>query len=50
MANVWLVYVHIFSVFLFLLTHGVSIGIVLRLRKEHDSKKTACFWNSRGTQ
>ncbi len=40
MAYVWLVYVHIFSVFLFLLTHGVSIGIVLRLRKERDPKKT----------
>ncbi len=39
MAIVWLVYFHIFSVFLFLLTHGVSIGIVLRLRTEREPKR-----------
>ncbi len=39
MVIVWLLYAHIFSVFLFLLTHGVSIGIVLKLRTERDPKR-----------
>ena len=39
MAVFWLTYLHVFSVFLFLLIHGVSIGIVLSLRKERDPKR-----------
>lgn len=43
MAILWLTYLHVFSVFLFLLTHGVSIGIVLSLRKERDPKRVTAL-------
>jgi len=32
----WIVFVHILGVFLFLLAHGVSAGVLLRLRGERD--------------
>ena len=32
----WIVFAHILGVLLFLLAHGVSAGVVLRLHSEHD--------------
>jgi len=32
----WIVFVHIIGVFVFLLAHGVSVGVMLRLRRERD--------------
>jgi len=32
----WIVFIHIVGVFAFLLAHGVSAGVILRLRSERD--------------
>jgi len=34
--HAWIVFAHILGVFLFLLAHGVSAGVLLRLRGERD--------------
>lgn len=33
----WLVYIHVLATFAFLLTHGVSSVVALRLRRQHDA-------------
>ena len=32
----WLIYIHVLATFAFLLTHGVSSAVALRLRGQHD--------------
>ena len=34
--HAWIVFAHIIGVFVFLIAHGVSVGVVLRLRSERD--------------
>jgi hypothetical protein len=36
MAYQWWKFVHVLGVFAFLLSHGVSVGVALRLRRERD--------------
>ena len=35
----WLVFLHVFGVFVFLLAHGVSAGVSFRLRKERNPER-----------
>jgi len=35
----WLVFLHVFGVFVFLLAHGVSAGVSFRLRKERNYER-----------
>ncbi len=35
----WLVFLHVFGVFVFLLAHGVSAGVSIRLRKERNTER-----------
>jgi hypothetical protein len=39
----WLVYVHILAVFIFLLAHGGSTSVTLRLRRETDRSRIAAL-------
>ncbi len=34
--HTWIVFIHIAGVIVFLVAHGVSVGVVLRLRRERD--------------
>src|SRR5712691_1916976 len=35
----WMVFLHVFGVFVFLLAHGVSAGVGFRLRKERNPER-----------
>ena len=39
MAYQWWVFLHIAGVFVFLVSHGISIGVSMRLRQERDPKR-----------
>lgn len=39
----WLVYIHILAVFIFLLAHGGSASVTLRLRRETDRSRIAAL-------
>ncbi|MGH2546276.1 MAG: hypothetical protein ACRDHJ_05285 [Actinomycetota bacterium] len=39
MAYQWWVFLHIAGVFVFLVAHGISIGVSMRLRQERDPKR-----------
>jgi hypothetical protein len=39
----WVLYLHVSSVFLFFAVHGVSIGIVLKVRKERDPQRVGAL-------
>jgi hypothetical protein len=38
-AYQWLVFLHIAGAFVFLIAHGISIGVSLRLRRERDPRR-----------
>ncbi len=35
----WIVFVHVLGVFLFLIFHGISVGVLFRIRKERDPER-----------
>ena len=39
MAYTWWVYLHVAGVLVFLLAHGISMGVALRLRQERDPRR-----------
>jgi hypothetical protein len=39
MAYTWWVYLHVAGVLVFLLAHGISMGVALRLRRERDPQR-----------
>jgi len=45
----WWVLVHLTGVFVFLLAHGVSVGVQFRLRKERDPQKVVALLELSGT-
>ena len=45
----WLVDVHIFGVFVFLIAHGVSAGVGFRLAKERNRERLAAFLEFSGS-
>lgn len=45
----WWVLLHLVGVFVFLLAHGVSVGVLFRLRKERDPGKVAALLELSGT-
>ena len=45
----WWVLLHLVGVFVFLLSHGVSVGVLLRLRRERDPAKVAALLELSGT-
>jgi DMSO/TMAO reductase YedYZ heme-binding membrane subunit len=45
----WLVYVHIFGVFVFLIAHGVSSGVGFRLAKERNRERVAALLEFSGS-
>src|SRR3954447_20399269 len=45
----WWVLLHLAGVFTFLLAHGVSVGVLFRLRKERDPAKVATLLELSGT-
>ena len=45
----WLVFAHIFGVFVFLIAHGVSSGVGFRLAKERDRERVAALLELSGS-
>ena len=45
----WWVLLHLAGVFVFLLSHGVSVGVLFRLRRERDPAKVAALLELSGT-
>ena len=45
----WLVLLHLAGVFMFLVAHGVSVGVLFRLRKERDPAKVATMLELSGS-
>jgi len=45
----WLVYAHIFGVFVFLIAHGVSAGVGFRLAKERNRERVAALLDLSGS-
>jgi hypothetical protein len=43
----WIVFLHIFGVFVFLIAHGVSSGVGFRLSKERNPERVAALLDSR---
>ena len=45
----WIVFLHIFGVFVFLIAHGVSSGVGFRLAKERNRERVAALLEFSGS-